>query len=113
MLKSITFQYLCSCTNWEIFHHGERFCSITSLVHNKIIEATEAYKTMSTATANNQVLSLDVSRAPSTVKQDDPAMVLFDHYLVNVAGFVSLNEMARDDINEDVEGLLTGYSLWL
>jgi hypothetical protein len=65
------------------------------------------------ATTNSTALGRDISRAGSTKNQDKSAIALFDHYLVNVLGLVSIDDMKKEDLEEDVENMLTGYSLYL
>lgn len=68
---------------------------------------------MSASRSNSSALSNNVGRAPSTQNQDKAAITLFNYFLVEVLGSVSIDDMNTDDLEEDAENILTGYSLYL
>ena len=68
---------------------------------------------MSASRPNSSALSNDVGRAQATQNQDKAAITLFNYFLVEVLGSVSIDDMNTDDLEEDAENILTGYSLYL
>ena len=58
-------------------------------------------------------LSNDVGRAPSTAKQDEPAIELFNYFLTEILSLPSLSEIDRAELAEDMENIMTGYSMYL
>lgn len=58
-------------------------------------------------------LSKDVGRAPSTTKQDDPAIQLFEYFLTEILSLPPLSEINSSELDEDMENIMTGYSVYL
>ena len=57
-------------------------------------------------------LSNDVGRAPSTVRQDEPAIELFEYFLTEILSLQSLSAIDRAELDEDMENIMTGYSMY-
>ena len=70
---------------------------------------------MASKTAQPQNLRYvrDISLSDSTKKGYKAALSLFDHFLVHVLHGSSLESFEVVRLNEEVEDILTGYSLWL
>ena len=65
------------------------------------------------ATNNAAAMDRDMGRADSTISQDKPAIKLFNYFLTHILGLPTLNEMDVSDLSDDLENIITGYSIYL
>ena len=60
-----------------------------------------------------ELLGRNVGRAPSTCEQDKPAIKLFNYFLMEILSLDPIDEMDRTQLSDELEDILTGYSLYL
>ena len=60
---------------------------------------------------NISALKVDIGRDGSTQNQDKTAITLFNNFLVDVLGSVSINSMKIYDLEYEVDKMFMGYSL--
>ena len=65
------------------------------------------------ATNNAAAMDRDMGRADSTISQDKPAIKLFNYFLTHILGLPTLDEMDVSDLSDDLENIITGYSIYL
>ena len=68
---------------------------------------------ISASRENSRALNSGTSKVGYTQNQDKSAITLFNRFLVVVLGLVSINELKIDDLKDDVEKILMGYSLYI
>ena len=67
---------------------------------------------MSERRANRSALNSDIGRSGSTQNQDKSAITLFNNLIVDVLRLVYINDMKMDDLEDEVENILIGFSLY-
>ena len=55
----------------------------------------------------------DMGRSESTISQDKPAIKFFNYFLTHILGLPTLDEMDVSDLSDDLENIITGYSIYL
>ena len=68
---------------------------------------------MSASSANSSALNSNIVRSGSTQNQYKAAIILFNYFLVDVLGSVSINYMKIDDLEYEVQNILMVYSLYI
>ena len=68
---------------------------------------------MSASSANSSALNTNIVRSGSTQNQYKAAIILFNYFLVDVLGSVSINYMKIDDLEYEVQNILMVYSLYI
>ena len=81
----------------DITYHAEHYHIITA---------------MSASRENRSTLKSDIVRSGSTQNQYKSAITIFNNFLVDVLGSVSINYMKIDDLEDKVENILMGYYLY-
>ena len=68
---------------------------------------------MSASRENSITLNSDIGRAGYTQNQDKAVIALFNHFLIDVLGFFSINDMKVDYLEDEVENMLMDYSIYM
>ena len=61
----------------------------------------------------SEALNSDMGRAPSTKKQDAPAIKLFNYFLCEILCLDPIDEIDIEQLKCEAEELITGYSMYL